>query len=533
LVSLLILVALLLLVGGCTLVFDTGSVEFDERGLRPDNNGGFLNNNPNNGTNNPNNGTNNPNNGTNNPNNGTNNPNNGTNNPNNGTNNSNNGTNNPTNNGTNNGAVVPGLGATCGAQPLEGCSPGQGAWPGCLAVQCQQELGKSGVCVRNTSLFGYCSPTCSTDADCRGNRNNPFQASLRCVTNEAATGLCLPGSQAACVWDGDCVDGELCKLAMQPTAGGVELRQVCQAPTPQGAATGSYCNEDRDKGQVQRCKNDLCIDDICSALCPSDGGEGAGYCGSPNQSCQSVDLDEDGVITLEMCAPRPCLSPSECFSVGAQQAYCYPAFLTDGGFGGLCRTDNPNASGSAALGEPCGAFGVDPDQSLCASRFCTGYEPTLTCSMMCDSTADCGPEQVCDVSRYRVGESEFYAKVCSYARGSAEECDGQLDCGAGEYCAPYLFGDVTDDGQAVENPRATGLCVTAVSGGVARGAACGESSCSVYGACVSVSGTAWCSNVCTTSLDCPGTFDCYDIEMLPWLDNATDGTSVSLGWCAP
>lgn len=504
----------LLLTTACTLAFDTDSVKFEEKGLT--NNNGFLNNGANNGP--TNNGSNNGSNGTNNGpgNNGV------------GNNGSNNGT---ANNGTNNMTVVPGLAAYCGASDVEGCLPGEAAWPRCLTEQCREALGKTGECVRNTSLHGYCSPMCATDADCYGNRNNSFVASLRCVTNGGATGLCLPGSQDRCASDTDCEGGEVCKLSMQPGPQGMETRRACQTPTQQGAVAGEYCNEDRNKGRLQRCKNDLCVDDICSALCPENGGEEPGYCGSANLTCQEV--DPVGVGSMTICSPRSCLSASDCSAERGQPAYCYPAFLTDGGFGGLCRTDNPEARGSAELGESCSSFGVDPDESLCASRFCTGYEPNLFCSTLCDSDADCSDDQVCDVSRYRVGESEFYARVCSYARGSAAECDGQSDCFAGEFCAPYLFGEVTPDGQGVLNPRATGLCVQAVAGGVARGAACGDSGCSVYGACVLSEGTAWCSNVCLTSLDCPDGFGCYPIEMLSGEDNASWGGSVNLGWCAP
>ncbi len=418
------------------------------------------------------------------------------------------------------------LGVACG--PLgELCAPGGAGWPSCLDAQCQEVMGlEEASCARGAGLWGYCTVPCADDAGCAGSPRDAFAQTMRCVGagGGGASGWCRPGSQSPCQGDGSCPSGEVCKLVEPAPGGGVEA--VCQTATPGGVAAGGYCNEARERGAVRRCRNDLCADDICTSLCG--GGEG---CGSGNQTCEAASAEAAGLGVAwegEVCVARACLTAGDCFAEGAATPYCTPSYIGAEGVGGYCRTDNPDAAGSRRLGESCaGSDPGEPDDARCGSRFCTGYAQNFHCSGACRSDADCGSDQVCEVTFFGGSSGTYFANVCKYARGSQQECSDGAPCPSGESCAPYLFGEVVEGGQEVSGAQAVGLCVEDVTGvprgsGGVGGAGCAERGCVVYGGCLRVEGEdeSWCSNVCASELDCADGFTCEELIFLSPLETA-------------
>jgi hypothetical protein len=163
-----------------------------------------------------------------------------------------------------------------------------------------------------------------------------------------------------------------------------------------------------------------------------------------------------------------------------------------------------------------------------------GVDPDLRCSTMCDINSDCADNQFCAVTGLsNDGGATTYAKVCRYAVGAQNLCFGSLDCATGQICAPYIFGDVSDDGSQVIEPRLEGHCIKAQSGGVPTGTSCEELPCSVPGACISYGdGTFLCSSVCNPSSfgACPFGFVCSSLTYLS-AEEVTDGIARSLPFC--
>ncbi len=430
---------------------------------------------------------------------------------------------------------VEGLGRPCGIDVAGACLPESEDWPLCADLACAP-LGQDASCVMNEgSLIGYCTLPCAADADCIGAPDDAFASSMRCVVNPKGVGLCLPGSQAPCATDAACPEGELCKQAMTLGDELLELRSACQTATTRGADRGQYCNDDPRRasgGLVKRCANDLCLDDVCAALCdPAEDPDED--CGNPNLACQSL----GGGPIAGRCSPKICAVPADCSGFGEQPPICTSAGqprLANEAQGGRCRTDNPGSEGSRRDGEDCLGLDNEGDPSRCGSRMCVGRTPFFYCSSLCDNDGDCGQGLVCAISRLSDEQGPYFLKACTYAPGSRTRCDADgvgEGCPQGEVCAPFLFGDVAPDGAHLSNASVKALCIDPVPGGVAVGSACEERGCLVSGACVSTDGEAGlCTTACASFLDCPELQTCGQVTMLRSSEHL-NGTALNLGFC--
>lgn len=202
----------------------------------------------------------------------------------------------------------------------------------------------------------------------------------------------------------------------------------------------------------------------------------------------------------------------------------------------MCREDNPDSTGSRALGDNCAENGV-PSALSCGSRFCTGLLPNYYCSSLCDVDSDCGSEQLCAIERSFDDIGAYFRRVCRYALGSQDRCDRPSDdkCPSGEVCAPFVFGDVSEDGTKVSSGAIEGRCVSPVQGGVRSGNACGEQECVAPDGCVRFLGedTAQCVTVCGGSQHCADELDvCLAEAIFIGSEETVEGEELVLGICS-
>ncbi|MBH23900.1 MAG: hypothetical protein CMH57_05470 [Myxococcales bacterium] len=306
-----------------------------------------------------------------------------------------------------------------------------------------------------------------------------------------------------------------------------------------------FCNDDPSRGSVVLCENDLCLDDICAALCAASGAApNANYCRDGNLSCQAegaswLEAERLGgaSVSAGLCAPRRCAGPESCDEAGGERVYCALERVRlgeEGGLRGGCRRDNPRQDGSLALGEACGGFGEPPELERCASRTCVGFPPNYFCTGLCDSDADCGEEQRCRVDRLEVSGEVLFVNLCGYARGSQTPCADNRGCDGGEVCAPFTFGQVGPSGKTLRGGRREGLCIVPVPSGVPTGSACEEQGCLAPGTCLpsGAGGVRLCADVCD-----PGDFTACELglfceEFVVVTDEEhEDGGALTQGWC--
>lgn len=445
------------------------------------------------------------------------------------------------------------LGQICGINQTNFCFPESSDWEECSREPCLS-LGDSARCVTLTSIIGHCTASCKSDAECLGPEGDEFAATMRCVTDlNGENGVCMPGSQQPCIDDASCTEtpGEVCKVAQVPSGGGLEARTVCQTPTPRATGAGALCNDDPRRnanGAVTRCANDLCVDDVCAAICNVEESDEI-VCGNDNLSCADSDLVP---AQRGLCQPKACAAPSECAALGEQEPFC--SLVRDqasfsGETPGVCRVDNPASQGSLALGRRCADQNGERDSAACASRQCSGRAPVLYCSALCEDDADCGVDQLCVIEATGVG----FVKTCAYAEGSREPCDTLRDdepdnndgrCPSTEACAPFLFGDVSENGQQVQGAVARGLCVRQAFNGAELYESCEDIGCETPGACLRTEdNNVICTQVCdstqfVTNCKAPSmdflseVAFCLDVSILNAADN-DDNDDVTLGFCIP
>ncbi len=433
--------------------------------------------------------------------------------------------------------IVEGLGQVCGIDRDGLCAPGTVNWPDCAAQNCKRSMGPDAVCIRNNDgLFGYCSQPCVLESQCEGDPQDEFAASMRCVSESDGLAFCKPGSQNPCLQDASCPAGEVCKRTLESS--NTKPAQVCQTATPLGAPNGVLCNDDPRLGlggYIQRCANDACIYDTCAALCDPEAPDADDTCADPNLICrrvQEVVPNEENDPSWGRCLPKPCLSPEQCDAPIEEGPYCSILFEEsnpDQIHHGQCYRDNPQSQGNLGLGEDCTGAREDSDPARCASRLCVGRDPYYTCSAFCDSDDDCASSQLCTLGQRRIEGEVYYFKACQYAKGSQQICaDDLVQCEEGEACAPYLRGDLTEDGQRVLNASVEGRCVEPIPGGVAQQTSCDSRACGVPGACVGE--PAECTHVCTNSLQCVFGQICVPVSWLSAEDHE-GGDALTLGFC--
>ncbi len=440
---------------------------------------------------------------------------------------------------------VDGLGELCGIDAPFCVPEDRENWPACAHAQCQADLGADALCLFATSPFGYCTKPCTADSQCQGDLRDPFSASMRCATGDGGDGYCVPGSQTPCVEDEPCPDAEVCKLARTVFPGGLNLGRVCQTRTRGGVEPGEPCVDDprRSSDDVLRlCANDFCFDDICAAFCDPDTATDS-TCGKADLACRNDYLEFLDFSTLRrttppdagLCLPRECASPDAC---EGPESLCTPG-LTVRPVGeaesGVCRADNPASRGSRGLGAACLEEGT-AQHDACGSRYCAGFPPNFYCSTLCDTDDDCGEDQLCAVETLVDNNGRYFSRICRYALGSKTRCDRNSDpaCAEGELCAPFVFGDVVENGTKLATARAEGRCVEPVQGGVISGNACGQQECIAPDACVRFRGddTPRCVTVCGNGFHCEGFDACLAQAIFISGEDTDDGEDLILGICS-
>lgn len=446
---------------------------------------------------------------------------------------------------------VPGLGVACGPSVVVGddCGPESAGWPACADAPCKEALGDAAVCARGYGLFGYCTLPCDPNGDasaCVADASAPWDAAMRCVaaSSNASGGWCR-FEDGACDDDLDCDAGYACALTRDDPAdmSGSAWSQRCRPTRSSAAGRGEPCNDDPSRGQVVLCANDLCLDDVCAALCAATGAPpNSAYCRSDDLRCTAeseawLAPDRLGAFApgpeTGLCAPKPCTTPDVCSDEGLCGLVGRSASVTDG-LVGTCRTDNPRQEGSLPLGEPCGLFGNVPDSARCASRTCVGRAPNYYCTAICGGDSDCGDGQICEATQLRLtSDITLFTPLCSYARGSRSPCTRNDDCVASEVCAPFIRGEVAPSGQGILGGRVERLCVTPSPSGVPSGRGCAEQECAVPGSCVPVpDGVAVCANLCDDDFDCAFDETCTRYTVLSDEEHL-DGDALTQGYCVP
>ncbi|MFT3922854.1 MAG: hypothetical protein QM778_09995 [Myxococcales bacterium] len=245
---------------------------------------------------------------------------------------------------------------------------------------------------------GYCSATCSSNADC-GERGVCFGRGLL-----GSGGEC----RRACKSAADCGQGLECATAAELAS--PLLPDTCQPlPTPDTLGpnqTGARCGEDADCGDGYCKQASDKRGGYCSGLCIADANCGqGGVCirgiygarGSCEEACQT-DADCQNDQMGWGCGPdKLCVRKAEPLpSVGEP---CSSASEEDDCGSGSCRTQGLSGEtypggyciGSCNDDNDCGALGV------CINE--------LTCLRSCQDDTDCRPEYKCQVHPQATGDS--------------------------------------------------------------------------------------------------------------------------------
>ena len=278
---------------------------------------------------------------------------------------------------------------------------------------------KGGVCLTEGAdgPVPYCTRSCTPgEADC------PDRFSCLEWPAGSSDYYCRPSLIGGeCATDGDCPDGEVCRLNESLSA------TLCAEPVPGGVAAGETCNTQT------ACENETCLDQgVCSALCLSDLDCPEGM------SCEYADLlGPSGARTFaRLCALQEstrtvCQIDGDC----EPALSCKPVLNSNGtGFDGRCFA----CASGAGIGIACSA---DCD---CDSGFCSdaGF-----CSSLCITNTDCPAMFECKSVGVPLGNNEVILVdgcVEIILSELGEPCpDGDDDCVEGLICFEPLIGGDT------------------------------------------------------------------------------------------
>lgn len=340
--------------------------------------------------------------------------------------------------------------------------------------------GPLGSCLAGANFPGYCSASCTSDAECGEDSH--------CAPIEGrGTGFCLPD----CVEGDSCLAGASCidfdgdgRLECAPTAGGsLPIGSRCMFGTDCAGGPGTFCgypdlictrfcSTHEDCGEGNRCVDDGSTGGIglCRQSCRD-----ASECG-PFIAC--VDADADGsrecVVTGHGLTPLggPCLGTPSC---GRDQRL-------------VCRLDAPGGVCTRACSDTLGC----PAGSHCSPL---GSGPAA-CLEDCVDDGDCGRDGWACFDTDADGVDEC-APFGGGSRDVGDPCANVSDCAGGEdaLClrAPATFGSI---------------CSRACDDGVG----CGEGASCV--ALPTVDDTV-CVARCTDDDACRELYGCSDIDASP------------------
>jgi len=454
------------------------------------------------------------------------------------------------------------LAARCLRKPVEG------AWGSVEpnGARCDEESGDTGdasycasgwclnVCASycvddadcNTAAAGTCDTgkctnfadrDCTVDSDC---------STMACETEgvplfSEASGVpaqvvCLP---LTCNLDGDCASDSYCDRSgadINTDSGTLTLNKNCEPATTGGGALGASCDDDNP------CNNtDQCIDGYCSAFCDTDGdcasdqlcvvsetlflladGPPQVIQSAPFTRCESFPGDGpecEGQFTCDDYAMTNVLDEHRCAIYTTEtgdpdaphqhNGKCIPS-VGDQEFGTLCSEDVQCGSGLCLAGEFC-------------SLTCNSYEG-------CPNPSDSDGNQLFGFCRslpvtfggdYIEERTDVYTGVCFFTEASGTDCSADFACPAEEACAPIVL--VTDPQSA---PKVEYICLENTNpdgsvGDKAAGETCDPDATNAQGIslteCASglcfedeATSEGYCSQLCTSTADCPDGLECLD-----------------------
>lgn len=320
----------------------------------------------------------------------------------------------------------------------------------------------AGYCLRYPDGNGYCSTSCTTDADC-GAGGTCFAVSG--IGSQCVRAAGCAGASAGCTTDSACASGQRCDVASG----------TCVSSS--GAGLGAPCTVASD------CASNVCFGDVCSATCdwlnPASCGPGF-YCnGQATGTCTGAGLCEPGTAGGGAIG-SPCSANTDCSGLFCAEGVCTSPCVPGGAttscpVGYACQVGTTASCGSCQmtgqLGDAC-SMGTD-----CATRICVNG----ACSQTCDvaSGSDCPAMFMCMAN----GDS---GACVATSGGLGAPCNSAADClsaecaqaGSSSFCTrtcdatapcPRAYSCITTgDGSArICQPRSSGGCGCAVVG--ARG----------------------------------------------------------------
>ena len=217
--------------------------------------------------------------------------------------------------------------------------------------------------------------------------------------------------------------GQLCSVV----GGSHSPVTACVSTLPLGREPGYYCDDDLGI----YCKNSLCIDSVCAAICQDDT-----HCDEfGHSSCQTVAYDNGyGTVgNIQACMPEianetRCESRLDC----AAGSFCSYR-QADESVKTVCRPTNPDAG---VPGDVC-MSGTDCQSNLCIcdGALCSGLAEGF-CSQICGSDSDCISSRMCGlVTIPDLGGTDRLVSACV---PDPDSCGSNADCPVGKSCQVWM-----------------------------------------------------------------------------------------------
>lgn len=388
--------------------------------------------------------------------------------------------------------------------------PGPGLWDQCMPPpeeQCSLFCMGVGLC------SGLCESDdqCPTDMICGRVSLTLFTQGTNAVYDDQflEMGVCqyAAGSLTPCSSEDDCAATgaagarETCTV-MTDLAG--DAANACVTPRDGVGLPGDPCGDDPATPAIEAggfCHG-VCFESRCAGVCETNDDCPA----DPGVQCSPLNVGPREPVSF--CFDRePCTLDADCGGGDVCHPY-FDAVSVDGECG--------PPIGTLAAGDTCnvGPPSLFPESERCANGLCQflgrGRDAGV-CSTMCTGDGDCSPDNVCISGQLtvdgqgtldRADDLDAPISRCAYAPGSRTSCVTEVDCGDGETCV-----------LAPVDGAFRGLCVTEVEDGRTTGQGCGFAIACASTMCQDPwTGTAFCTELCDESSDCPADYECRTFE---------------------